>query len=245
MPSWVTLNNQAQVRYVLPNEAPSFPPIEYCLPDPAGLIQIGGILTPEWLLAGYRRGIFPWFSKGDPILWWCPDPRTILLPSEFKRSRSLAKVMRNGGFSVTFDQDFLSVMLHCAHTREETWIMPNIIEGYQQLHKLGYAHSVEVWQNDQLVGGLYGVSLGGVFFGESMFSLVSNASKVALATLCQQLTDWQFDFVDCQFSTDHLLSLGAKAIARADFLPLLDKALTQETRLGSWAESSHFIHSLK
>jgi leucyl/phenylalanyl-tRNA--protein transferase len=222
------------VHYQHPNAKPTFPPIECCLTDPEGLIQIGGALTPEWLLAGYQRGIFPWFSEGDPILWWCPNPRTILIPSEFKQSRSLNKVLRNAGFSVTFDQEFSAVIQHCAHTRAETWIMPNIIEGYTALHEQGYAHSVEVWLDEKLVGGLYGVSLGGAFFGESMFSLVSNASKVALASLCQRLTDWQFDFIDCQFSTDHLLSLGAKSIPREDFLILLNRAFDRPDRLGQW-----------
>lgn len=234
MSGWVVLNNGAQVHYQHPNAKPAFPPIECCLDDPEGLIQIGGALTPEWLLAGYRRGIFPWFSEGDPILWWCPNPRTILIPGEFKQSRSLSKVLRNAGFSVTFDQDFSAVIRYCAHTRADTWIMPNIIEGYTALHEQGYAHSVEVWLDGKLVGGLYGVSLGGVFFGESMFSLVSNASKVALASLCQRLTDWQFDFIDCQFSTDHLLSLGAKSIPREDFLILLNRAFDRPDRLGLW-----------
>lgn len=234
MSRWVELNNGEQVHYQLPNAAPSFPPVECCLDEPEGLIQIGGALTPEWLLAGYRRGIFPWFSRGDPILWWCPNPRTILIPNEFKQTRSLTKVLRNGGFSVTFDQDFSAVIQHCAHTRSETWIMPNIIEGYTALHEQGYAHSVEVWLDGKLVGGLYGVALGGVFFGESMFSLVSNASKVALATLCQRLKDWQFDFIDCQFSTDHLLSLGAKSIPREDFLTRLEQALAR-TNQADWS----------
>lgn len=234
MANWVALNNGTQVRYLLPNEAPTFPSYDACLDDPAGLIQIGGSLTPEWLLAGYQRGIFPWFSQGDPILWWCPDPRTILIPSEFKLSRSLSKTLRNGGFTLTFDQDFASVVHGCAYSRDETWIMPNIIEGYNALHALGYAHSVEVWKDNALVGGLYGVSLGGVFFGESMFSLTSNASKVALATLCQQLEAWQFSFIDCQFSTEHLLSLGAKAISRNTFLQALTLALTKPSKVGSW-----------
>jgi leucyl/phenylalanyl-tRNA--protein transferase len=233
----VVLNNGAQVRYQRPNAKPSFPPVECALQEPAGLIQIGGALTPEWLLAGYQRGIFPWFSEDDPILWWCPDPRTILIPREFKQSRSLSKVLRNAGFSVTFDHSFTAVMQHCAHTREETWIMPNIMEGYAALHALGYAHSVEVWQNQQMVGGLYGVSLGGIFFGESMFSIVSNASKVALATLCQRLVEWEFDFIDCQFSTDHLLSLGAKPIVRSEFLHRLELGLQHPDKLGSWGRS--------
>lgn len=234
MSNWVTLTNGAQVRYVLPNDPPSFPSSEHCLTDPAGLIQIGGQLTPSWLLCAYQQGIFPWFGRNEPILWWCPEPRTILIPSQFNCSRSLAKVIRNGGFTVTFDTDFLSVIHGCAYSRDETWIMPNMIEGYGQLHQQGYAHSVEVWKDGELAGGLYGVSLGGVFFGESMFSHVSNASKVALASLCQQLVAWQFEFIDCQFSTDHLASLGAKSISRKDFLARLQSALRLPSRIGLW-----------
>jgi leucyl/phenylalanyl-tRNA--protein transferase len=222
---WLSLNNGAKVRYAAPDEQPFFPPVKFALSDPNGLIQLGGSLSSEWLLAAYRRGIFPWFSEGDPILWWCPNPRTILIPNEFKLSRSLAKVMRNGGFKVTHNTAFNSVINACAYTRNETWIMPEIIESYTQLHLQGYAHSVEVWLNNELVGGLYGVALGKVFFGESMFSNVSNASKIALAELCNNLTIKGFNFIDCQFSTDHLLSLGAKEIMRDVFLERLDKAL--------------------
>lgn len=223
---WLTLNNGASVRYAAPDDQPFFPAIGFALEDPAGLIQIGGALTPDWLLAAYQRGIFPWFSQGDPILWWCPNPRTILVPSELNVSRSLAKSIRNGGFSVTYDTAFDEVINACAYTRDETWIMPEMITGYRTLHRQGYAHSVEVWQNEKLVGGLYGIALGEVFFGESMFAKVSNASKVALAYLCQQHPWGSFDFIDCQFSTEHLRSLGAKEIDRSIFLARLNSALT-------------------
>ena len=231
---WLTLNNGASVRYADAEDQPLFPATGFALADPAGLIQLGGALTPDWLLAAYRRGIFPWFSSGDPILWWCPDPRTVLIPHEFKLTRSLAKVMRNGGFTVTYDTAFHSVIDACAYTRDETWIMPEMITGYRQLHQQGYAHSIEVWQNNQLVGGLYGIALGKVFFGESMFAKANNASKVALATLCQQLIEWDFQLIDCQFRTDHLVSLGAKEISRHDFLQTLDQALSYPTQCEHW-----------
>lgn len=223
---WLTLSNGAQVRLADPQDAPSFPDIDLALTYPLGLIQIGGALTADWLLAAYQRGIFPWYSQEDPILWWCPNPRTILIPSELKISRSLAKVIRNGGFTVTFDTNFSAVIDACAHTREKTWIVSEMISGYEELHQLGHAHSVEVWKEDRLVGGLYGIALGRIFFGESMFARESNASKVALAYLCQQLQEWQFMLIDCQFSTNHLLSLGAKPIDRDDFLYQLHQALS-------------------
>jgi len=231
---WLTLNNGASVRYAAPDDHPFFPATGFVLDDPAGLIQIGGALTPDWLLAAYQRGIFPWFSSGDPILWWCPDPRTVLIPNEFKLSRSLAKVLRNGGFHITYDTAFQAVIDACAYTRDETWIMPEMITGYRQLHEQGYAHSVEVWKDGVLVGGLYGIVIGKIFFGESMFAKTSNASKVALATLCQQLLKWDFQLIDCQFRTDHLVSLGAKEISRNDFLQALDQAISQPTQRGKW-----------
>lgn len=223
---WLTLNNGARVRYAAPEDQPFFPDSNSALPDPNGLIQLGGSLTPEWLLAAYRRGIFPWFSEGDPILWWCPDPRTILIPSEFKTSRSLAKVIRNFGFEVTYNRSFDEVINACAYTRDETWIMPDMIAGYKALHQQGHAHSIEVWLDEKLVGGLYGIALGHVFFGESMFAKVSNASKVALAHLCHTTPLGTFNLIDCQFSTDHLISLGAKTVTRDDFLAQLQVALT-------------------
>ncbi len=232
---WLTLNNGERVKYCSPDDQPNFPNTTFILSDPAGLIQMGGALSPEWLLTAYRCGIFPWFSESDPILWWCPNPRTILMPTEFKLSRSLAKVMRNGGFKVTYDTAFDAVINACAYTRDETWIMPEMIAGYRQLHEQGYAHSVEVWLDGALVGGLYGIALGKIFFGESMFAKANNASKVALATLCTQLDAWGFQLIDCQFSTEHLLSLGAKEITRDNFLAKLKHALSYETEMGKWS----------
>lgn len=220
---WVTLANGQSVCYALPNDPVVFPPIEYALQEPNGLIMAGGALTSDWLIAAYQRGIFPWFSNDEPILWWSPNPRTVLIPSEFKQSRSLRKTIRNSGMSVSHNTAFAQVIRYCAHCHGETWIVDAMIQAYEQLHQLGYAHSIEVWYEQQLVGGLYGVAIQNVFFGESMFSLKSNASKVALAHLCS--ADYHFQLIDCQFATSHLLSLGAKNIERSLFLHMLAAAI--------------------
>lgn len=202
----------------------TFPDVARALDDPPGLLAAGGDLRPERLLAAYRRGIFPWYSSGQPILWWSPDPRTVLFPHELKVSRSMAKTARNRGFEARFDTDFAAVMAGCGDRKlrpEGTWITREMRAAYQQLHVQGYAHSVETWLDGALVGGLYGVQLGGAFFGESMFSRVSDASKFALMFLCKRLIEQQVAFIDCQMSTPHLLSLGARDIARREFLELL------------------------
>jgi leucyl/phenylalanyl-tRNA--protein transferase len=198
-----------------------FPPVELALREPNGLLAMGGDLTPERLLAGYRQGIFPWFSPGDPILWWSPDPRMILIPSELHISHSLTKTLRKNTFTVRTNTAFEQTVRACAAPRagtNGTWIVDDMIAAYCELHRLGYAHSVETWQNDELVGGLYGVALGRVFFGESMFSRRTDASKFALAQLSRQLQKWDFGLIDCQMHTPHLASLGAREIARADFV---------------------------
>lgn len=217
------------VRYCDANDAPSFPLVSSALSDPAGLLQVGGALTPEWLLLAYHQGVFPWFSEGDPILWWSPDPRTVLYPKDFVCRRSLAKVIRNAGFQVTSDLAFDEVIRLCSDTRSEegTWILPQMQTAYRELHRLGYAHSIEVWRDDRLVGGLYGLHLGKVFFGESMFALESNASKVALYHLSHQLAEQEFVMIDCQFATDHLHSLGAVDIPRQTFLTQLAQGIAQ------------------
>lgn len=202
----------------------SFPPVHRALQEPNGLLAAGGDLRPERLLAAYRRGIFPWYSQGQPILWWSPDPRTVLFPDELKVSRSLAKSARHRGFSARFDTDFAAVLSACgdpALRPEGTWITQDMQNAYLQLHHQGLAHSVETWQGATLVGGLYGVLLGRVFFGESMFSRVSDASKFALMALCNWLKEQQVAVIDCQMSTPHLLSLGAREIRRNEFLALL------------------------
>jgi leucyl/phenylalanyl-tRNA--protein transferase len=201
-----------------------FPSPNTALVDPDGLLCAGGDLRPATIVAAYSQGIFPWFSDGQPILWWTPDPRMVLLPNEFKLSRSLAKVIRQQKFEVTFDVAFRSVIESCAAPREPgggTWIVKEIQDAYTLLHKQGFAHSVESWSGDQLVGGLYGVAIGKVFFGESMFMRETDASKVAFATLVDKLTRDGFQLIDCQQQTRHLASFGARPIPRAEFLQRL------------------------
>jgi leucyl/phenylalanyl-tRNA--protein transferase len=198
-----------------------FPPVEQALDEPNGLLAAGGDLSPDRLLDAYSRGIFPWFNDEDPVLWWSPDPRMVLFPRDLHISRSLQRVIRSGGFSVTLDRAFTAVVSGCAAPRANqpgTWITDDMRVAYSRLAELGYAHSVEVREDEELVGGLYGVAMGRVFYGESMFSRRSNASKVALAYLARQLERWKFVVIDCQMATGHLASLGAREIPRAEFL---------------------------
>ena len=210
------------IPWLRPGDPPdAFPPVEAALTDPDGLLCAGGDLSPARLLEAYRRGIFPWFSEGQPILWWSPDPRTVLYPAEFKVSRSLAKTIRNRGLAITVDRAFAEVMARCADERlrpEGTWISPQMRVAYQRLHELGLAHSYETWAGDRLVGGLYGVALGSVFFGESMFSLERDASKVALAALVRATIERNGRLIDCQVASAHLESLGARSIPRRQFV---------------------------
>lgn len=203
----------------------AFPPLEAVPGEPPGLIAAGGDLTPARLEAAYRRGIFPWYSDGQPILWWSPDPRMLLFPAEFRRSRSLAKRERNGGFELRFDGDFSGVIAACAAPRERdgggTWITDEMREAYTLLHRLGRAHSVETWRGGRLVGGLYGVQVGAAFFGESMFSREPDASKVALSGLVRRCLGDGIAFIDCQMETLHLASLGARPVPRSEFMGLL------------------------
>jgi len=213
-----------------------FPPPDYA--DPSGLIAVGGDLSSERLLEAYRVGIFPWYSEDQPILWWSPDPRFILNVDDFKISRSLRKTLRKNTFLVTFDRVFDEVITACAQVPREgqsgTWITPEMQEAYINLYGLGYAHSVETWFEGELVGGLYGVSLGKAFFGESMFHRKTDASKVALAVLVEKLKTWGFHFVDSQMTTDHMHHLGAKEIPRRIFLKRLQSALRHSTKRGKW-----------
>lgn len=209
-----------------------FPSVERALSSPNGLLAAGGDLTVARLLEAYRSGIFPWFNPGDPILWWSPNPRMVLIPGEFKTSRSLAKVLRNTPYEVHTDTAFEQVMRSCAAPRAKnraghpgTWIDEDMIAAYCALHQLGYAHSVEIWMDGKLVGGLYGVSIGRMFYGESMFSDVSNASKIALAHLARQLERWQFGMIDCQMNTPHLATLGAREIPRSEFIASLQELI--------------------
>ena len=202
----------------------SFPAVTQALRSPNGLLAAGGDLSTARLLEAYRHGIFPWYSEGEPILWWSPDPRMVLFPDEFKVSHSLRKTLRNGHYEVRFDSVFEQVMRACATPREGangTWIHEEMIAAYCELHRLGYAHSVETWMDGELVGGLYGMSLGRMFYGESMFSRRSDASKIALAHLAAQLKRWNFGMIDCQMNTPHLASLGAREIPRKEFIARL------------------------
>ncbi len=225
--------------FILPSDTEDlrFPPVE--LASPEGLLAIGGDLRSERLLEAYRHGVFPWYSEGQPILWWSPDPRAILLPPRVKVARSLKKRLRKGDLRVTFDTRFSSVIEACARPRRPaqeggTWITPEMIDAYCRLHRQGHAHSAETWHDDELVGGLYGVALGGVFFGESMFSQQSDASKVALVYLVKQLETWGFTQIDCQLPSPHLARLGAINVRRRDFLRMLDVALSLPDRPGPW-----------
>ncbi|GAA5169952.1 MULTISPECIES: leucyl/phenylalanyl-tRNA--protein transferase [Halomonadaceae] len=210
----------------LPAHPVRFPDLDLALDEPNGLLAAGGALTSEWLVAAYRRGVFPWFSDGQPILWWSPDPRMVLFPDEVRVRRSLAKRLRNAGFEITRDQAFDTVIAACAGLRsgaEGTWITAPMQAAYQRLHRLGHAHSVEVWRGGRLVGGLYGVALGHAFFGESMFSRESDASKVALVHLARHLQASGGGLIDCQMHTPHLASLGGRDIARDRFLVYLEQ----------------------
>ena len=207
----------------------TFPPVETALQNPDGLLAAGGDLQPTRLIAAYRRGIFPWYSKGQPILWWSPDPRAVLFPLSLKVTRSLKQSIRKQAFESRIDHDFAAVITACGdplYRRDGTWITDEMRAAYIQLHQLGQAHSVETWQQDKLVGGLYGVQIGRVFFGESMFSRVTDASKFALKSLCEHLIAQNVAMIDCQMATQHLLSLGAQLIPRAEFSALLAKHTT-------------------
>ena len=214
-----------------------FPPVEEAMADPNGLLAAGADLSMQRLLDAYRRGIFPWFGEDDPLLWWSPDPRMVLMPGELHVSRSLRRVIRSGRYRVTLDTAFAEVMAGCAEPREDdagTWITAEMVAAYGRLAALGFAHSVEVWSDTDLVGGLYGVAIGRMFYGESMFSRRSDASKVALATLVWQLERWGFEMIDCQMSTSHLASLGAREIPRAEFVETLRRLVTLPPVASPW-----------
>lgn len=214
-----------------------FPPVDDALDDPPGLLAAGGDLNPERLLAAYAAGIFPWYDNSSPILWWSPDPRMVLQPQQIHVSRSLRKALRHCHYRISMDEAFAEVITSCAELREQregTWIVDDMQDAYIRLHELGHAHSVEIWDGLQLVGGLYGVSLGSLFFGESMFSLVPNASKIAFVALARQLEHWSFQWIDCQMPTDHLRSMGARAMSRDDFQALLTRWRHSGGRVGKW-----------
>jgi leucyl/phenylalanyl-tRNA--protein transferase len=217
----------------------TFPPLTKALQEPNGLIAAGGDLSPERLLAAYAHGIFPWYSHGQPILWWSPDPRMVLFPAEFAPRRSLAKVLRNRDYEVRCDSAFETVMRACGATPREgqdgTWITEEILAGYCGLHALGHAHSIETWFDGKLVGGLYGVAIGRAFYGESMFAHATDASKIAFAHLVHFLQSQGCGIIDCQMKTDHLASLGAREIPRREFAARIGE-LVQQPAMQGWAQ---------
>ncbi len=208
--------------------------------EPNGLLAVGGDLRSERLLLAYRNGIFPWYSEGDPIMWFSPDPRLVIFLDGLYISTKLKKVIRSNTYEVRFDTQFEDVIRRCSKTyrrgQEGTWITDEMIDAYIDLHKSGYAHSVETFQDGELVGGLYGVSLGSAFFGESMFFEASNASKVALYYLVEKLKSWNFDFIDSQVPNDHMKSMGGKELTRVEFMCILENSLSKQTKLGNWGQ---------
>jgi leucyl/phenylalanyl-tRNA--protein transferase len=221
--------------YLLSDEI-TFPPPHLAEKD--GLLAVGGDLSQKRLLLAYKMGIFPWYSDGDPILWWSPDPRLVLFPEQLNLSKSLKKILNKKIFRITMDEAFREVITACAHIRqnqgEGTWIGSDMIEAYCRLHEAGFAHSVESWQDGKLCGGLYGVSLGGSFFGESMFAHISNASKVALVFLARHLKQLSFDMIDCQVRTEHMVRMGAVEVPRQRFLLRLEASVEKSTLNGDW-----------
>ena len=220
---------------------PVFPPAEYSNPD--GILAVGGDLSPERLIAAYTHGIFPWYSSETPIIWWSPDPRFVVFPSDVKVSKSMRQVLKREIFEIKFDTSFREVITACSGKRKHekgTWITAEMIEAYVVLHKLGYAHSIEAWHEEKLAGGLYGVSLGGMFFGESMFSRESNASKAAFIVLAHNLVNLGFDLIDSQVHTDHMESLGAFEMDRDIFLEIVKKSVKRDSIKGNWGGNPQF-----
>lgn len=240
------MGEQGEPGVALPWLAPT--PVEF--PDPAGahaepdgLLAAGGELSLPWLLEAYSQGIFPWFNDDEePILWWSPNPRGVLIPGQIHLSRSLRKRLKRCGFTLSMDTAFTEVIHQCAaiRARTGTWITPNMQQAYLELHNRGYAHSIEIWDGEHLVGGLYGVSLGQMFFGESMFSLADDASKMALHSLSEHSLQWGFSLLDCQMMTDHLHSMGAMDLARPEFLEALRHNRQQPTKRGLWTDSIRY-----
>jgi leucyl/phenylalanyl-tRNA---protein transferase len=222
--------------YWLADDSLDFPDPEGANED--GLVALGGDLSPDRLLTAYNHGLFPWFNAGDPILWWSPDPRFVLFPGELKVSKSMRPYFNQRKFEVSYDADFRAVITACQQMfrpgQEGTWITDDMVEAYCQLHRLGFAHSVEVWKEQELVGGLYGIALGRVFFGESMFAKASNASKFGFISLVRRLEEHGYNLIDCQQKTQHLVSLGGRGIPRTRFLTYLTKNDVEKTERGNW-----------
>ena len=218
----------SQRLYQLSETSLAFPPLEYALSEPNGLLAVGGDLSPQRLISAYKNGIFPWFSEHDPLLWWSPDPRAVINIPDLNINRTLTKFLKKSPFTVTLNKNFNEVIAYCSDApfrRDGTWILPEMLQAYKNLHQLGYAHSIEVWQEQTLVGGLYGVAINGFFSGESMFYLKSNASKVALVYLAKHLKNANINLIDCQLLNPFLESMGCKEISRENFVKLKDEAI--------------------
>jgi len=232
------MDNPIRLHWLDPrNPRQPFPPASQAMRDPNGLLAIGGDLSATRLLSAYAQGIFPWYNPDEPILWWCPDPRAVLFPAELHVSRSLARRLRRNDYAITLNRAFPAVLEACSGPRARgrgTWLGPEMKQAYQDLHERGHAQSVEVWQGRELAGGLYGVSLGRAFYGESMFSRIDDGSKIALYYLCRQLRAWDFELMDCQISSPHLATLGAVEIPREQFLGRLRAAVAQPAPTGRW-----------
>lgn len=217
------------------SDKPDFPPLNFATED--GLLAYGGKLDPIWIIEAYSKGIFPWFNADEPILWWSPNPRSVFFIENVHVSKTMSKLIKKSDYTVTFDTSFLSVIEACASTRKETWISKDIIKNYEKLHKMGVAHSVEVWSKGNLVGGLYGLSLGKMFFGESMFSIEPNSSKLAFITLAKFLGKQGYKIIDCQVHNSHLESLGAMEIDRDEFIRILNYQIAQPAKYEKWENS--------
>lgn len=224
-----------------------FPDVEHALREPDGLLAIGGDLSIERLLAAYQRGIFPWYSGDQPILWWSPDPRSVLLPEKLRISRSLRKTLKKNSFRISLDETFTEVIQECSLPRKYepgTWITEEMMQAYIRLHRAGHAHSIECWQEDRLVGGLYGLAQGNVFFGESMFARVSDASKIAFVYLVRQLQRWGFSLIDCQIQSEHLDRFGAENIPRNVFIHSIESLMTLPDYKGDWKLEAELIETI-
>ncbi len=238
-----------QIRWISRHDPPeAFPPADSALASPNGLLAAGGDLAPERLLYAYRHGIFPWFEDGQPILWWSPDPRAVLRPADFHLQRRLRRTLRTSPLQLSFNAAFADVMLACAERRRRrhhgTWITGGMLDAYTELHRLGWAHSVEVWRESELIGGIYGLVIGRAFFGESMFSRVSNASKIAMLALCRELVQRDFVLLDCQVPSPHLQTLGAVPVPRRRFLEELRSACSPASRLDGWPQRTSAASAL-
>lgn len=232
------MDNPIRLHWLDPrNPGQPFPPVHLAMRDPNGLLAIGGDLSEQRLLRAYAQGVFPWFNPDEPILWWCPDPRAVLLPADLHVSHTLRKSLRRENYAVTLDRAFIDVLEACSAQRSKsngTWLGGDMKRAYFDLHLSGYAHSVEVWREGKLIGGLYGVALGRVFFGESMFTRATDGSKIGLYWLCEQLKAWNYEMIDCQISSAHLLSMGAREMPREDFLRHLRPTVNRAGYPGLW-----------